>query len=185
MSAKFSCALVLLLGLFGCATPNWQMVKSDHVQYISEHFSVRLPSNWMRFGQESEGLLLSRDGVALQVITLSHAAHEEAFSPLEIISSSSLLPSELAELTIRLLKSQQGMRALQVIANQPAEIAGEYGFRLQLGFENQQGLNYQGVLYGLATEKRFFLLSFYATEIYYFQRDLPVFEKLVGSFELI
>ncbi len=178
-------ALGLIVLLFGCASPGWQMVKTENAQFSGERFFVQLPNGWMSYGEDSDGLLLSRDGVALQFITLNNAPHNEAFAPLDKVSSSSLLPSELAELTIRLLKTQQGMTSIEVFSNRPAEIAGQNGFRLQLGFENQQGLNYQGLLYGFAGTERFYLLSFYATEIHYFSRDLSVFEALVKSFRLI
>jgi hypothetical protein len=138
----------------------------------------------MSFGKDSNNILISRDGPALQFITLETATHEKAFEKIKEVSDGSMLPSELAELTIALIKTQQNSTSVEVVENKPIVISGNDGFRLHVSFENQKGLNYEGVIYGVADNEKVFLLSFYATQIHYFPRDLPVFEKLVSSFRL-
>jgi hypothetical protein len=177
------CVLLLILALIaGCAT-TWTRIDDSSRSYRGEHYSVTLPSGWMRL-ESSGNLLLSKDGIDLQRIIIEYHTHDKAFEKLKKTSSASMLPSELAELTLAELEASQkdGLPSLKVISNSPVGIAGHDGFRLHLSFKTDEGLRIQMLMQGFADSDGYYLLTYRAPTLYYFERDRGVFESVSASF---
>ena len=95
-----------------------------------------------------------------------------------------MLPSELADLAIAELRAgqEQKLPSLEVLSNAPAEIGGHNGFALHLRFQTDQGLRMELLMRGFVDQRGFYLLTYRAPTLHYFERDRPVFESLVSSF---
>lgn len=178
-------AVWLLIGLLaGCAT-SWIRVDDANRQYRGEFYQVTLPRGWYRY-QSGDNLLLSKDGLDLQRILIQYHPHEEAFETLEKPSSATMLPSELAELTIAEIRAGQesGLPSMIVLGNEPMEIAGHGGFSLHLGYKTDAGLRIEVLARGFVDEKGFYLLMYRAPKLHYFAHDRQAFESVTESFRI-
>jgi hypothetical protein len=175
--------LVLLL-LAGCAT-TWVKVDDAGKYYKGEHYSATLPPGWLQL-ESDDALVLSKDGILLQYISILHRDHEKAFEELEKDSSTSMLPSELAELTIAEFKAAQdeGLPSLEILKNSPVEIAGHTGFGIHLRYKTEAGLRMDMLLSGFVDDSGFYLLKYSAPTLHYFERDRLTYESLTESLQL-
>ena len=184
MSGPGKYGLMLAVLLYGCAG-GWMKVSSSNSVYQGAHYTVSMPTGWMRI--ESEGkLLLAKDGPDLQRILIQYRGHDEAFEELERQSSAAMLPSELAELALAELKASQegGLPSLRVVSNAPLEIAGRQGFALHLVYKTDAGLRMEMLVRGFVTDNGFYQLSYRAPSLHYFGRDRAAFESLSRSLRL-
>jgi hypothetical protein len=181
-SIRHSAVILLSALIAGCAT-SWSRIDDATRSYQGEHYSVMLPAGWMRL--ESGGnLLLSKDGIDLQRIIIEYHTHDKAFEKLKKTSSDTMLPSELAELTIADLKASQkdSLPSLKVISNAPVEIGGHAGFLLHLGYKTDEGLRIELLMEGFADAAGYYLITYRAPALYYFERDRGAFESICASF---
>jgi hypothetical protein len=178
-------ALVLtLLLLSGCAT-TWVKVDDSGRNYRSEHYSVTLPTGWLRLESDNT-LILSRDGILLQIISIQYRPHENTFEKIEKDSSVTMLPSELAQLTIAELKASQddGLPSLEILSNTPVELAGYTGFDIHLRYKTDAGLRMDVEMRGVVDESGFYLLKYSAPTLHYFERDRQTYKTLTESLQL-
>lgn len=174
--------VILLLTLWGCAS--WQRVDQSRTEAPDKSYRVDLPLGWVRFVQESDAIVVTRDGLPLNRIRIVRRDLAKAFPLLKKAAQPDMLPSELAELQIAEAKTAEKDSVVIVRDNAPALIDGQVGFRLHLQQKNERGLVIDQVIYGLATARGYFSLSFSAPALHYTARDLPVFEQMVASFRL-
>ena len=177
-------ALVLALLLSGCAA-TWVKVDDVGRHYQDEHYSATLPVGWLRLKSE-DSLILSKDGILLQNIIIEFRPHAKAFEKIEKDSSSTMLPSELAELTVAELKATQGegLPSLEILNNAPVELAGHTGFDIHLRYKTDAGLRMDMLLRGVVDESGFYLLRYSAPLLHYFERDRQTYESLTESLQL-
>lgn len=175
-------AVAVLVG--ACAAPP-ERVDTPRTDGPDKTYSVDLPVGWIKQVTPNKQLLASRDGVLLDYILISKMSPKEAFPKTKKAASDSMLPAELAELEIAEIKSQdQFTTALTVVENEPADIAGQEGFRIRVRYKNNRGLEIQRVVCGLADKSAYYRMSFEAPTLYYFDTYYPDFQKAVASFEL-
>lgn len=167
--------------LQGCVA--WTRVDQTRTEGPGGQFVVELPQGWMRAAAHEDAILITRDGFLLQAIEVRRLDHDKAFADIEKSSSADMLPSELAELTVAEARASSGAEHLQVLSNEPVEIGGRPGFRLQLQIRNPRGLRYERVIYGMADADGFYQLTYQAPRLHYFERDLQAFEAMVRSFQ--
>ena len=175
--------LVLVL-LSGCA-PTWVKVDDSGRNYRGEHYSVTLPVGWMLL-KHDDSLTLSRDGILLQVISIQFRQHKNAFEKIAKDSSTSMLPSELAQLAIAELRASQddGLPSLEILGNVPVELAGYTGFDIHLRYKTDTGLRMDMVMRGVVDNNGFYLLKYSAPTLHYYDRDRQTFETLSESLQL-
>jgi hypothetical protein len=177
--------LMLVLLFAGCAqTPT--RVDVARSEAPDKSYTVDLPVGWIKqVSYDNRKLLASRDGFLLEAIEVSRQPPREAFPKTKKAASDSMLPAELAELEIAEIKTEdQYTAALNVIENEPAEIAGHEGFRIRVSFKNARGLEIQRVAAGFAEKAAYYQLAFQAPMLYYFGTYYPEFEKTLASFQL-
>lgn len=174
--------LVLVVLLASCAVTQWTRIDETNRAYKGEHFSISLPDGWLRLGGEDR-LLLSKDGPDLQRIFVEYRPHENAFEQLEKDSSPMMLPSELAELTVAELKQSQegGLPSLEILRNEPLDIAGHLGFGLHLAYRTDSGLRVEMLVRGFVDQQGLYLVIYRAPTLHFFDRDRPAFEALTAS----
>ncbi len=175
--------MMLLVGMLAGCAANWVRIDSADTQYRGAHYHVSLPAGWVRF-EKDDTVLLSRDGPDLQRILIEYRAHDKGFENLKRTSSPGMLPSELADLTIAEIRAtaEQKLPSLEVLSNAPVEIGGQTGFALHLRFKTEEGLRMELLIRGFVDERGFYLLTYRAPTLHYFERDRPVFESVATSF---
>ena len=180
----WSLTLVLLILLIGCAT-TWVKVDDAGKRYQAEHYSATLPTGWLLL-ESKDSLVLSKDGILLQYISIQYRPHEKAFEKLEKDSSSTMLPSELAELTIAEIKATQddGLPSMEILHNAPVNLAGHTGFDIHLRYKTDDGLRIDTLLRGVVDENGFYLVRYSAPTLHYFERDRQTYNSLTESLQL-
>lgn len=175
--------IMLLVGMLAGCAATWVRIDSANAQYRGTHYHVSLPAGWVRF-EKDDTVLLSRDGPDLQRVRVEYRTHDKGFESLKRTSSPGMLPSELADLMIAEIRaaSEQKLPSLEVLSNTPVEIGGQTGFALHLRFKTDQGLRVELLIHGFVDERGFYLLSYRAPTLHYFERDRPVFESIASSF---
>jgi hypothetical protein len=143
---------------------------------------VMTPEGWVREYSAAGQLIASRDGYSLQMVLVAARTNIDAFPAIKKSASSSTLPSEVAELHIANTKAA-GAEQLEVLENEPAQVAGLSGYRLLFRHFDDRGLELRRVVYGAVDEKYIYRLTYEAPKLYFFERDLPEFEAMVKSFE--
>jgi hypothetical protein len=183
MKRYFLTCFCLVLGLVACAPP-WKVIPQPEIT-SGMSYQVELPAGWMRNTSNNKKLFISHDGPMLQGIEIQESSNDDAFEAINKKITSDMLPSELAELTLALVKNELPASRVTLLQNTPVLIAGHQGFRLHIKYETSKGLDYEGIISGFATEKKVFQIKYYGTSLHYYQRDLPTYEKVVQSFKLI
>jgi len=175
----------LITIISACAVAPYTRVDEKNQQYTNDHFSITLPVGWVLF-EEENGVWLSKDGPGLQRIAVQFREHKNAFKELKKSSSSNLLPSELAEMTIAELKAsnEHGLPSLKIMSNEPVQIAGWQGYALHLGFKADEGLRIEILADGFVNEKGLYTLFYRAPTLHYFNQDRAAFEKVVSSLRI-
>jgi hypothetical protein len=174
-------AIAALLG--GCTT--YQLTTAGRTAPPEQGYSVELPQNWVRLASDEKRVIVTRDGFGLQRIMITRAEAKDAFPKIKKAAGDKLFASELAELQIAELKASGSHLAnLTVLENLPAKVGGRIGFRLRIRFLNDDGLALDQVWCGVLDKGHYYLISFHAPELYYFEKYLPDFDRTLASFKL-
>jgi hypothetical protein len=173
----FICFIVLV----GCAP--WARVGGLH-KSGSHNFSVELPEGWMRLNT-SEYLLVTRDGVLLQSITVKRVDIDEPLEHTKKKFSKGMLPQEVSEVILDNIASDQAVLNFRIIENVPIDIGGIHGFRAVFTFKNKDGLKLKSVFCGFIHDEWFYGIRYTAALRYYFDKDSETFEEVLRSFRLI
>ena len=180
------CYVIVLTAFLSACAASPQRVDTPRTDGPDKAYAVDLPVGWIKQVTGKRQLLASRDGILLEYILISRTAPKEAFPKTKKAASDMLLPAELAELEIAEIKSEdQFAAALTVMENEPAEIAGQEGFRVRVRYKNTRGLEIQRVVYGFADKAGYYQMTFQAPMLYYFDTYYPDFQKVVASFQLV
>lgn len=189
--------LLLLVG--GCAqAPYWTLTDDANRVLKSTSFEMTVPAGWTRtttadtweqvkVDDKPQTLLLeqvtaSRDGVALQAITVTRRYADTAFPTLKKKTRADMLPIEAADLYVSELRKRYGLERLRVVSNKPTQINGHQGFELVMEFKNDDGLRLRIVSNGFVDKTGFYTINYRAPVLYYFDRDYADYTKLVRSF---
>jgi len=143
---------------------------------------IRTPEGWVQERNAYHQLLASRDGYFVQAIFVGARVNSDAFPAIKRSAEPGMLPSQLAELQIANVKTASGEK-LEVVENEPAEFGDLSGYRLQFRSFDGRGLEFRTIVYGAADEHYLYRMSYNAPVLYFFDRDLPVFEAMVKSFQ--
>jgi len=193
-------ALPVLLALVGgCAqAPYWTLTDDMNRTLKSKSFEMTMPAGWTRtttadtweqvkVDDKQQTLLLeavtaSRDGVAIQAITVTRRYADTAFPTLKKKSSANMQPIEAADLYVSELRKRYGLERLRVVSNKPTQINGHQEFELVMEFKNDDGLRIRIVSNGFVDKTGFYTINYRAPVLYYFDRDYADYTKLVRSF---
>lgn len=87
---------------------------------------------------------------------------------------------ELVELIVEGLRAS-GLQNVEARALAPARIAGQAGFRAELGFDNSAGLHYRGLLIGEGSDGSLSFLMYSAPAEHYFEHEREAVEAIFKS----
>lgn len=177
--------IVIAASLAGCAG-QWTRVDDQAMTHKGDHYQVTLPAGWVKV-EYGDMLIVTRDGPDLQKITLRGVPLDKAFPALEKGAQKNQLPSELAELFVANMRKSDPdqIPSLEILSNEPANIAGHDGYRIHVGYRTADGVRYQLIGYGFATDSAFYSVAFNAPYLYYFDRDKDRIAEVVGSLKPI
>lgn len=174
---------VMLLST-ACAVNHWEPTGGRYVME-SRGFEVNLPSGWKRYNQTQEALLLTRDGVLLQQITITRQAIGKGLAHIKKKFSKEMLPQEAAGLITDSIRSNPDYGNVEIIDNSPALVSGYPGFKITYRYRTQGGLARKVVYYGLLHGDWYYELVCSAASRYYFDRDSAIFEGIEQSFKIL
>jgi hypothetical protein len=175
---KWLLPLVAVLLAQGCAV--WKPVTMSQAT-IPKGPTVQLPQGWMRFMPTGNNILITKDGLALQLIEVHYRKAEDSFAKDKRPEHIPNAPEQLAELELAQLRSIPALRTLEVLENRPTTIAGLPAYRLHLRFRNAKGLRYDRLVYGAINKDQYLRATYSAAYLFYFDRDLSEFESVVKS----
>jgi hypothetical protein len=197
---KKTFALPILLALAGgCAqAPYWTLTDDANRVLKSTSFEMTMPAGWTRTTTADtweqvkvddkpqtllfESVTASRDGVAIQAITVTRRYADTAFPTLKKKTRPDMLPIEAADLYVSELRKRYGLERLRVVSNKPTQINGHQGFELVMEFKNDDGLRIRVVSNGFVDKTGFYTINYRAPVLYYYDRDYADYTKLVRSF---
>jgi hypothetical protein len=185
MKAKPICLLLLLSLLLTACVGTWTRIDDTTVNYQDPHYRVSLPVGWLRITSD-DSLILSKDGILVQTISVQYKEHAKAFEKIRKVSTPGMLPSELAQLSIAEFQSSQddSLPSLEVISNKPVEMGGIMGFEVQLIYKTDTGLRMGMLMRGVVDDDGYYLVKYNAPMLHYFERDRSVYETLSESLRL-
>ena len=180
--ARAAFALIFLLSaLSGCAP--WVQVEGPY-RMDSQGYEANLPAGWRRATTVSDSLLLTRDGVSLQSIRIERVAVGDELTHTKKKFAKRMSPQDVAEVELEEVRSDQGMRNVELVENAPFQVAGLPGFKLVYTFRTENGLRLKRVHYGLLVRDWVYRVQYQAAARYYFEKDLTTFERIRESFKL-
>lgn len=172
-------ASALLFLTTGCQL--WNLGGTTY-QAPKQAFSMHVPEGWSYSTGMRAKLLATRDGLTLQSIRVDATRLDKALPYSERELSPHLFAYELAEAIVDDLRSNTAMIGLTVLANEPARIGDQEGFKLTLTYQNASNLWITETRYGAIRHGELWTLSFVAPRRHYHARDLAKFESSVASF---
>ncbi|MDE2433322.1 MAG: hypothetical protein KGN37_10795 [Burkholderiales bacterium] len=199
--------LVASVALAACS-PSWQNLRKEETfKGPTRAYTAVLPEGWKRAPTDSDVLLITRDGLFLQQISVVKYSLDEAFADKKI--SSDTPPQELALLQYKKLRDEEqdlaqvqkaetkGVLALfpvshakplpgttERVAIKPFKLDGHDAFLLETRSYNSWGLEYQSEAIGVVHEGDYWLIRYLAPKLYYAHRDQVTFDRFLAQFKL-
>lgn len=191
----------------GCA-PKWQNIRKEaRFEGPARAYVATLPEGWKRAPTDSDILLITRDGLFLQQISVTHHDLDEAFAG--VVLKADMATSELAALQLKQLREKEldlaryqdeekeGVLALfpvdhgkplsgtvERIAIRPFTLDGTDAFKLDTRSFNSWGLEYVSQSVGFIHENEYWLVRYLAPKLHYAQLDQTTFNKFLVDFKL-
>ncbi len=165
--------LLFILTLVSCA-------------YQSNRYTIKLPEDWQTLKNSKEGTLITKDGLYLQTISITERNVDNTTTEgKKCIIKKNMLPNEIATALLADLESDASLKKLEVLNNSIFTISGKNGCNISVRYTTAKGLKTRAIYYGLLDGDIFYLIRYEAAERYYFERDLPTFENMMKTFQLL
>lgn len=174
--------LLLILILAACG--RWTTVGGQYIA-DAQNFEADLPSGWRKLNLTTDALLITKDGIPLQYISIKRESVEKELAHTKKKLSKEMLPYEVAELILDNLRSNSEIMNFQLMENLPAKVNGRSGFKLTYTYQTKQGLTKKIVQYGIMLDKYYYEILYVAPARHYFEESLSTFEKVKDSFVIL
>jgi hypothetical protein len=194
--------------LLAACAPTWQNLQQQTpIDGPGRAYVALMTAGWKQAPTDGDVLLLTRDGVFLQQISITRHALDEAFADHPVTADTA--PQELAvlqlkrlqqvepELVRRTSKEEEGLLALfpigqarplpgttERVAMRATQVDGHEAFRLDTRSRNGWGLNYFSETIGFVHEGDYWVVRYLAPELYYAHRDQATFDAFVKNLKL-
>lgn len=166
----------------GCTA--YTLVGPDQVA-VCDFYTVRPSIRWSEI-KRGDVRLWTVDGAELEsirfisgiregvpIIDISEEKHETPFRP-------DMSETELAKAVVDSF-SLSGAQQVKARNLRPAAFGDVDGFRFEVGFLNEDGLEKEGVIVGTVFDQTLYLIIYTGTRIHYFRQYAPEFERIVSS----
>lgn len=208
MKTRILGSLLLAALLAAGCSPSWQNVrKTEPFKGPARAYVAMLPEGWKRAPTDSDVLLITRDGLFLQQISITRFDLDEAFSGVKLAPDAA--PLDLAQLQFKKFrddepdlarydkKEKEGVLALFPVSNakllagsvervsiRPFTVDGKDAFRLETRSYNAWGLEYSSQAVGFIHENQYWLVRYLAPKLHYAQRDQATFDGFLKDLKL-
>jgi len=145
--------------------------------------SADLPDGWARYTPERD-VMLTRDGFLLQSMRISREEYGSEIPNTTRKIEKDMLPQEAAQLLIDSMAANTDLHRLEVTDNQPAEVDGNQGFRVEVTYSTADGPTMRETIYGALTPDSYVLAHYRAPDRYYHERTANDFEATVASLDI-
>lgn len=154
--------------------------------YQSNRYTAKLPDDWQILKNSKEGTFITKDGLYLQTISITERNIENITSGgKNSIIKKNMLPNEIATALLADLESDVSLKKLEVLNNSIFSVSGKNGCKISIRYTTARGLKTRAIYYGLLDGDTFFLICYEAAERYYFEKDLPTFENMMKTFQIL
>ncbi len=200
--------LLVSLCLLSACAPKWQSLRNEEaVKGPSRAYTAVLPEGWKRAPTDGDVLLITRDGLFLQQISITRVALSDAFAPAHITHETPL--QELALMQYKALRElepelvridddeRKGVLALFPVSNakplagttervtiKPYKVDGHDAFLLVTRNFNSWGLEYTSQAIGFVHAKDYWLVRYLAPSLHYAKLDQLTFDTFVQRIKL-
>lgn len=191
MTSRFLARSLVALTCAAIASPAlaWKLAEDgQRFEHKASGYSIQFPAGWryqkMAFGDES---LATRDGPWLQAIYVDFRKHKKAFPGLKKDATPDMMPQELAEKLVADFTISRGLQNMQVLSDQPTELAGLPAFRLHLAYRtavDAGSVRYEEYVVGANSPQGIFVIHYRAPVLHYFARDVEAYEQSLASFAI-
>jgi len=133
---------------------------------------------------DDDKTIITKDGMFLEFIEIRNRDFEgdDQFTKKKL--SAEMAPRELAEIILDEWVTRGDFTNMTVHENKPVTISGIPAFRAVLSYREHCGLLHKVVYCGFIKDDKYFSIWYEAPARHYFDKYLPVFEKVVQSFKL-
>ncbi|MCP3876051.1 MAG: hypothetical protein GY699_23245 [Desulfobacteraceae bacterium] len=170
--------------LVGCA-PHWEKIEQPDLKSSDNSFEIKTPVGWVQLKGLEKRAFITKEGPTLQIIEVMTVAKKDAFKSLDVNMDREILISEMAEYYLADFKKKNRGFHIEHIETLPILINEKQGFKLTLEFKNRKGLLFKVIVYGLVHKDLFYTLFYRAPKLYYFDRDIDMFNQVVKSFRIL
>lgn len=167
--------------LSGCAV--WTRVDTANQEGPDNKYSVQAPLGWVRFSAAQDGILITRDGIAIQHIFIAQQKDEDFFKHTKVKLPKNVPPSDLAQLILAEMRSDPELANLQIKEIVPYPIGGQTGFKAHLQYRNERGALFDRIVIGAAKDNLLTLMRYHGLNTHYFARDVDTFYSVAKSFK--
>ena len=172
----------LVITMVGC-TPLWVRTGGEFVEKRM-NVSVKLPEGWYCMRADKGVFVATRDGLALQQITVERIHVSDELVHTKKKFSKGMLPHEQANIIIDNNATRKEYLNFSVESNRPAVIDNHKGFRLAYRYKTN-GIPYRSIHYGFMQGDWFYGIRYLSPARHYFDRDSAVFEEAAESMKLL
>lgn len=169
---------VLLAQLVGCATYSRS---ADSYRHRKTKLQVALPDDWLRYNPARPVLTLTRDGLRLESISISMTKAGKKIPGTERVYQTQMLPHEIAELSLGLFEGRDDTKNFSIEKIELATVAGKDAYKADAIYIDAQGLPLRLRAYGVVIADYICEFRYVAARPIYFEKYLPVFERIVAS----
>ncbi len=172
--------MTCLILFFGCAS----MAQNHSLEKLPDsNFSIEIPNGWWK-PEHIAKYIITKDGPFLQYVLIQQRPIDKPFTHTQKKIKSEMLPQEAAGIIIDELASDRYLTNFSVIENAPAVVDGHDAFKILFSYKNKKGAEFKTLYYGFISGDSFYNLRYCAEMQLYFEKDLPTFEQIIGSFKL-
>jgi hypothetical protein len=177
--------LILVAAAFAFGGVEWELVAEGQAfADPASGYSIQYPTGWRWYRQSKKNpsTLATRDGAALQNISVEFRSHKDAFPALKQKAQPDMLPHEFAEKVVA--EESAYHQNVEILSNEPTIVGGRPGFRIDLTHRVTTGaasLRYREVVLGTNVPQGVFIVHYRATVLHHFDRDLDAFERALGT----
>ena len=177
-------AVLLVSLLTGCFKLPWALTPETEYIATEHNMAMTLPQGWM-LSSRDDVVLLTRDGVLLQYVVVETIHVDNDLTNTKKHFKRNMLPLEQAEVILDNMSTSDNYTGFKVTKKAPAKVAGHQAFSAEYRFKDEDGLVYNGVMYGFMQNDWFYGVYYVAPKRHYFPRDKAKFEKLIKSIKLL
>jgi hypothetical protein len=174
--------LALVVATTACAAfgPAWTPVGGA---FAAKRVGVTadLPEGWMLNRGARNAVQITRDGFALQAITVASEDLKDPSSDAIRRFTPGMLPQEASRVDADIVRFTDGVTNFSLLDNEPATIDGHRCYRLAYEYRVSAGLKRRAIRYGCVIGDRLYRLVYGAAALHYFDRDAATFEHMIGT----